>query len=57
MSETRTYTIKVNFEQRGCSDVHFEDFKKEIKDRLAGTLPAQKGEASAQLESIKEKKI
>lgn len=54
MSETKTYTIKVKYEQNDASDVHYTTFKAKVKANLTANLPASQGTAEAQIVSVSE---
>ena len=51
----KTFEVEIKFNQNNASDMHFQEFLKEIKASLY--LNVSKGVATARTMNVKEKKI
>lgn len=47
-----TYTLVVDYTQNAESDVHYDELKAQIKERVKDVVPASKGMACAHFVSI-----
>jgi len=49
-----TYTVIIDYTKNQESDVHYDELKAEIKEKLSNVAPRSKGTADAQFVSIEE---